>query len=253
MALTAGQLSLWAQSLVTTFFIPLGRYISGLVYLFYYSTTAPRYYIRVVVLTLVAYITGQSYVVRLPGGPPRLIARASNVLRTFTLEYEDVEAIYTAVGVHAHNNLERRWRSAWRVRRFIANENPLHQPPTSEFDLRSYQLDGPRWTQGRGLVGHHAHLVLIEEYGRWLDERGVIAGRIYHQESGRLIIGRIPIGFVSAPGVEETINYNDIEITVEWQDIESGMMRGVRATAIAEESDPMDFQETPPLLEMLSE
>jgi hypothetical protein len=246
----------WYQTKIVNAWLNTRFYAIGLICLVRHSSITPCYHIKVTGLTIVAYITNRSYLVRHPDRLPRLIARGSNkVLQTFNLTADDIDYIYAAVGVHAGLHQERKWRPDWWVLQLMGRANPLYQPPTTrEIDLTSYRLDGPRWTQGMGLVGSGICLALLEEFGRWPEEHGYIAGRVFTWDTNDLAYGKIPARFVTVSGVEETVQFDNCRITVEWQDLEVGMSRGLKATAVPlEELELLDFDDTPPLLELLPE
>ena len=209
-------------------------YVTGVPYLVSRLTIRPRYLIKVAVFTVLAKITGRSYVVRTPGQPPRFIARSScKDVHTFTLTDDDIHHIYVQVGIHARTYLERRWRPDWRVRRYLGHSVfPDAQDPPADVDLSSYRLVGPRLTQGQGLIGHNVHLALIEEYGRWPKENRSIAGKAFSWTGSNLVQVKFPTHFVTSPGVQETVDIGEVRITVEWQDLEAGISRGLRVSGI---------------------
>lgn len=246
----------WYQTKVADVWRNTCFYAAGLVYLIHDSSITPRYHIKIAGLTFIAYLTNRSFLVRHPDRLPRLIARGSNkVLRTFSLTPDDINHIYAAVGIHAGLHQERKWRPDWRVLQLMGRTNPLYQPPTTrEIDLSAYRLDGPRWTQGMGLIGSGICLALLEEFGRWPEEHGYIAGRVFTWDTEEVAYSKIPARFVTVSGVEETVQFDNCRITVEWQDLEVGMSRGLKATAVPlEELELVDFDDTPPLLELLPE
>ena len=105
-----------------------------------------------------------------------------------------------------------------------------------------------------GLIGSGICLALLEEFGRWPEEHGYIAGRVFTWDTEEVAYSKIPARFVTVSGVEETVQFDNCRITVEWQDLEVGMSRGLKATAVPlEELELVDFDDTPPLLELLPE
>ena len=217
-------------------FIELGLYVTGFPLFISHSTIVPRYYIHVLGLTIWAYVTGKSFVIRYPNRPPRFIARrSSRDLRVFTITPDDIEDAYMKAAVPIRNDLERKWRPERLVAQRLRPKAPFYHPTPGIFDLRPYRLVGPRLVQGYGVIGHGIRLALIEEYGRWPNEKGIIAGRVFNWTSGNIETGKIPIKFVSAPGVEETVEEFGARIVLEWQDLEAGLLRGMRATAIVDD------------------
>ena len=214
-------------------FAELGLYVSGLPLFIYHSTTVPRYYVHVLSLTVWAYLTGQSFVVRYAEYPPRFIARpGSRDLRTFPITLSNNDDAYMQAGVPIRNDFERKWRPERLVAQRLHLVAPFYHSTPDVLDLRPYHLVGPRWTQGYGIIGHEVRLALIEEYGRWPGEIGLIAGRLFNWQTGDVEVGKIPIEFVSAPGVEETVEGLDSTIVVQWQDLGAGLRQGIRAVAI---------------------
>lgn len=190
-------------------------------------TTVPRFYLRVTVLTVIAVVTGRTFVVRLPNHPPRFIARwGSTVLRVFPLTHKDIDHIYEGAGTYLRAYKERKWRSDMRVRQLLTEPNQHGQlPPPCEIDLRRYRLSGPRVVQGLGLVGQGVHLAVMEELGRWPGERGQIAVRLFDWKQGRPVLGRLPLSFVSGVNVEEICEVGEAQVTIKWEDMERGGAR----------------------------
>lgn len=110
----------------------------------------------------------------------------------------------------------------------------LNRPPHRfGVDLAGRQLAGPKVVQGQGLVGHGICVVLAEEYGRWPRYPHLLAVKMIDltQENSVIINGRIPISFAAKAGVRETEESHGNRITVEWEDLETGIETGFKVTA----------------------
>ena len=196
-------------------------------------TIIPRYFAKVAALTLWAYLTGRSFVVRRPGRRPHLIARPGcKDAYVFDLDITDVNIVRLATGIHPQARSMRDWRPVHIVQD-IMDFSMLFSPPLSirNLDLASYRLIGRRWTQGHGLVGRNFCMVLVEELGRYPGAEGSISGKVFVWAGGRMAFLKIPIRFVMAPGVEETLDKEEMRIKVEWKDLEDGMCNGPNVTA----------------------
>lgn len=208
----------------------LKLYATGVPTLLYYWTTTPRYYLEVAVLTVVAYLTGHSFIVRHPHRLPHFIARpGSRHLHTYTLTSYDIERIF-AEGVNLRSYEERKWRTPAAIQERFNRHGPLYQPTfrtITTFDFTPYQLIGPPLVQGRGLIGHHINVVLFEELGRCPDHRGVILGKVFRWKDRRTGLGRIPVGFVAVAGVQETAELEEFIVQWTWMGLEEGMSYGI--------------------------
>lgn len=229
-------------------FVAFGLYLTGLPSLLNHMTIGPRYWSKVIFLTIWAFLSGRSFIVHRTGHLPHFIARPSSKdLHVFNLTHADIHFIYRECGVHVRTYPYRNWRPEWKVAYLLNGPNMFNQPPLPlKIDITSHQLIGQRLTQGRGIIGHGICAVLIEEYGRWPGKRGVIGGKLFTWDGNELVHGKIPVQFVATPGVRETVENEETVMTVEWQDLESGMAQGLKAIAVT--ADPLDI---PPLLPIL--
>ena len=202
-----------------------------------YYTITPRLEIKIAVLTVWAYLSGRSFVVRRPGRRPHLIARhGCKHAYVFDLDDNDINAAYTMTGTHPRARLTRSWRPISEVNNILAFSTMFTPPvPIIDLNLTSYQLIGQRWTQGYGIVSRDFCAVLVDELGRYPGKSGSIAGKVFLWREGRMVFTNIPIRFVTVPGVEETLEEADVRITLEWQDLESGMSNGPKVKAFPPE------------------
>ena len=213
-----------------TLIISLKLYATGVPTLLYYWTVTPRYYLKVAVLTLIAYATGHSFVVRHPDRLPHFIARpGSRHLHTYPLTSNDIEYVF-AEGINLRSCEERKWRTPTAIQQRFGHHGPLYQPTfrtTMTFDFTSYQLVGLPLVQGRGLIGHHINVVLFEELGRCPHEREAILGKMFNWKDRKTVLGKIPISFVAVAGVQETAEIGEYIVQWTWMDLEAGMSRGI--------------------------
>lgn len=232
---------------------PVWLYSTGFVS---HWTTTFCLHLRFTYFVLVTNLTGTPHLIRPPNQLPHLIARpSSRDLKVFTLTPSDIHHIHASVGIHAHFHQGRKWRPEWRVRRMMGQSDLFTQPPVAEeFDFSTCHLVGPQWTQGLGVVGHGICVALLEEFGRWPNDHGAIACRIFSWKDNQVAIAKIPISFVMVPGVEEMLEQDEVRIRIEWQELGAGMTQGPIVSAVVkEEVEPLDFEEeAPPLLPMLS-
>jgi hypothetical protein len=243
-----------AFGLVSSVPTPLKLYVTGIPHLVNRLTIAPRWKIRVAGLSFWAKITGRSFVVRQSGQPPLFIGRPSSKdVHVFCLTSEDINHIYMGCGINARTYLDRNWRPDWRVRQYLTKTTIFNHPiPPVDVDLTPFRLIGPRLTQGHGLIGNGIRIALIEEYGRWPREPNCIAGKGFSWTSNSVVHFKFPTSFVAVPGVRETVDTEEVRITVEWQDLEAGILRGPKVTGLAytPHSDPEPDSELPPLLDV---
>lgn len=213
--------------------------VSGFLWTVYHYTTTPRYYFAVLILTPWAWITGQSFVLRRHPRLPRLIARQSNTLRAFWLTNDDICAIYGLTGIRLEIHQSRRWRP----QELISTKLLLHRPPLlpiakETFDFHPYRLDGRRLTQCQGLIGHKRCFVLLEELGRWPKNKRVITGNVFDFIREKTIIGRFPVTYLLATGVEESVIEEGMRITIPWVDLGKAIMQGPQLTVVPIGPDP---------------
>ena len=215
-------------------------------------TIRPRYRIRIAGLTVWAQITGRSFVIREPGRLPRLIARArSRVIHTFPLTPGDVHNIYFTTSIHPLAIQARKWRPTRIVEHLIQYSTTPTQPlPILRFDLKSYRLVGPRLTQGYGIIGHGFCIALLEELGRWPEPGSFIAGKVFSWDDEAVSIAKIPTHFFTLPGVFETLEDEDKEVTVEWQELEEGLKRGPKVTVVPLDTFQSSLEDMIPLLDI---
>jgi hypothetical protein len=209
-------------------------YITGIPHLLYHLTITPRYQVKAAGLTTWAQITGQSFIIRRPDGLLRFIAQPScKQVRTFSLTPDDVHHIYSKTGIHPLMNKERTWHPSGRVSHYLTQPNRFHQAtPPSDIDITSHTIAGSRLVQGQGLIGHKIYVALIEEYGRWPGEEGVLAARVFSWEDDVIHHARISVGLMNNKGVKEVLELEDGICAVhEWQDLEAGFSQGPRITA----------------------
>ena len=215
-------------------------------------TIRPRYRIKIAGLTVWAQLTGRSFVTREPGHLPRLIARAgSRVIHTFPLTPGDIHDIYFTTGIHPLATRAREWRPTHIVEHLIQYTTTPTQPiPILRFNLKSYQLVGPRLTQGCGIVGHGFCIALLEELGCWPEPGSFIAGKVFSWDDEAVSIAKIPTRFFTLPGVFETLEDEDKEVTVEWQELEEGLKRGPKVTVVPLDTFQGSLEDMIPLLDI---
>ena len=208
----------------------------------YYSTMAPLYYSEVAILTLVAYLSGWTFVVRSPHQIPRLIARpGSKAIRTFPLIADDIRLVFSRTHPDCDPFAVRQWRSPGEVLRIISHNGPSAAiPHRLPLDLTANHITGPLLTQGLGIVGENICAVLVEEIGRIHGDEGRIAGHFYNWRKGRMEYGRIPVEFLAVAGVEEEVELPNGTLYFVWQDLKEGMRAGVQAEMmVSEEYNPL--------------
>ena len=214
--------------------LSLGVHLSltGVLTAFYHSAIVPWYYFKIAALTVVAYVTGRSFVVRLPDRLPRFIARpSSRDVRTFVLSKSDVDFICSRTGPNLPLFDIRQWRPAEEVLTPEECEDQsdiIHRRRLIRLDLSLRRLVGPRLTQGQGLVGHGICVALVEEIGRWPGARKVLAGRFFSWNEDTLILGQFPVHFATVAGLEEIIRTPTGYLRHVWQDLESGLVQGLK-------------------------
>jgi hypothetical protein len=201
---------------------------SGLPELVYRFAIVPLYYVKILVLTITAYVSGKSFIVRLPHQLPRFIGRPwSQDLYPFVLTPGDRDIICNKTGVYLQPVQTRRWEPS----REVFKKYAPHIPPIG-IDLTPYHVVGSRLIQGQGFIGHGICGVLMKELGRWPGRPGFIAGEVFSWKEGELVIGRIPIKLLAVAGVEETVQLDNGHLRLVWQDLETGMTNGIQATLI---------------------
>ena len=222
-------------------------------------TTLPLYLIKIPLLTIVALITGKSFVIRRPRRLPRFIGSPFHrTLRTYTPSSADINYICSRGGVGTRLFSPRRWKPTEDVfielEEYISN-HPSPVQPSEEIDFSGFQLVGPRLVQGQGIIGRGICFVLIEELGRWPGHPGIIAGRLFSWEKREVVIGKIPASFVAVSGVEEVIAMENGFFRFVWPDLETGMVHGLQGEIIfpealfapgpddVEEDEPLDYEE----------
>jgi len=195
---------------------------------FYHSVTTLRYWIQVACLAPWACITSRSFLIRRPGYPPCFIAHpGSQEVKSFALTQEDREQVHRASTVHPDMFQRREWRPRWEVDNILTIHDLTYRAGVG-LDLMTYHLTGPRLTQGRGIRGHNVNAILLEELGRWPDDRRAVAGRFFCWKTRRTVYGKIPVDFVAAAGIHETLDYGSVRVNMEWQDPEVGIPLGIQ-------------------------
>jgi len=212
------------------FVINTWLYITGVPILVSRYTITPRYLIRLTVLTIIAWISGKTFVIRHPHQLPYFIARpSSKVLRTFPLTINDIHFIYIETSIKVRSPQDRKWRPMDRVHRYMTRPGAfnlsLHRLQHAR-DLSDYQLEGPRLTQGFGIIGHNVRLAVVEEIGRWPGLPGSLAAIVFPWDTKDLVFGKIPINFTAKAGIEEQVVLENAYLRVVWQDLESGIVEG---------------------------
>jgi len=133
-------------------------------------TTQPLYFIKIPLFTTIAYITGQTFVIRQPRYLPRFIGRpSSQKLRTFLPTPEEISYICSRSRVGAGLFAPHRWKPTEDVFIELEELSSTHPSPiesSQEIDFSTYRLVGPRLVQGQGIIGHGVCYVLIEELGQ---------------------------------------------------------------------------------------
>lgn len=167
---------------------------------------SPSFYLaEVAFLKKYAWLSRRSYVTRFRSSPPRFIGPPGSVdVHTYSLNFLERLAVYQETGVDPSIPYIRRWRIPRNVMKRFHRRSPLYQdPPTTVIDLTQTTLCGPKFTQGKGLIGSNFNIVLIEELGRWPGNRLLLAGRgysWYHQEE---VFIKMPFRFAATPTVYE--------------------------------------------------
>ena len=221
------------RALIQSTLVLAGLYIvmEGFPKLIYRFIILPCYYVKVAALTITAWVTDRSFVIRLPNQPPRFIARPSSQdIQAFTLSTKD--KIHILSRVHRQTCIFPRiryWRAPETVLHLIKHSNHYHPPLRIPLDLTPYHLVGPRLTQGLGLIGHGFCVALIEEFGRIPGEDGVIVGHFYSWNEEMMVHGRIPIPFIAPAGVEEIARVKGGMVSFVWPEFGSGIVEGIQA------------------------
>jgi hypothetical protein len=203
-------------------FLNLGILIarSGILAIICRFTITPFCYLKIAVLTIAAFITGNSYVVRPPHQLPRFIASPrSRQIQAFSLTRYDQQCLYAKAGIQLRIFHTRTWKPEEEVTQAFLQHSSL---PIRDFT--TYQHTGPLLGQGTGIIGHGVRAVLIEELGRWPGRPRSLAARFYSYDTNSMFLGRLPIRFVGITGVDETIKLEDGYIRTVWQDLEAGMI-----------------------------
>ena len=233
-----------AHTAVASFWL----YFIGVPYLPNRSTIEPWYLIKITLLTVWAYVFNSSFVIHRPGQLPRFIARSSNTdLRTFTLTHDDIHHIYLTTGTNLRVYQVRRWKPTRDVCNYLHYVGHDYRQIIVHHDITHRRLVGPHLVQGLGLVGHGICVALVEEFGRYPGKPFVLTGKVFSWNDQQFHNIKFPASFAAVPGVVETTEIGDMRITVEWQLLEDGMCRGLRASAISLD-DYVDFKglATPP-------
>lgn len=199
----------------------------------YYSTTLPYIYLRIAVLTIIAYISSRTFVTRSPDCPVMFIGNPTNPrLRAFALNADELRLL----SAHSPRGIQifpaRHWRAARQVAELLGHSGPtfLHTfDNLIRLDLTNYPLDGPRLTQGQGLIGHGICVTLVEEYGRIPGEKGVLVGQFFCWNRKRLLPGKIPIKHLDIIGVSEDIEIRDGIFRIVWEEMQVAAERGLHA------------------------
>ena len=211
----------WLRVIVMS---PLGLYLTGVPILLCCWMFQPKIWS----LKLMAKINGRSYIIHPPHALPILINRNPYVVHTFPLTTADIKFIYGRISTHIQTYMERCWRPRWWVDNQLTRVQQRNPPMAREqLDLTHHQLDGPRLTQGQGLIGRGFTIALIQEYRRHPDIPGTIVGHMYSWTKDRTILGNIPISFVTQAGVSEMVEYGEFEVTFTWAELAKGMEHGL--------------------------
>lgn len=167
-----------------------------------------HYMVKVKVLTYYAKISRRSYLVRFRDSPPQFIAApGSTEVRTFRPTSQERRAVYIKTGIIPTTVTPRRWRMADKVLSRLRWGPPFyHYPPSTVIDLTGTTLRGAKFTQGRGLMGHNFHILLLEEFGRWPGDPARLAGRGYSWTHDREVLIQMPTHFAAAPTVMEEMS-----------------------------------------------
>ena len=204
--------------------------LEGVPNLIYRFAITPAYYMKVAVLTLVAWFSNRTFVLRHPGQLPRFIAHShSQDVRTFTLTPRDKTRVLSRADFQTSINPSvRYWRAPEAVLNVLKYSNPHRSPTHIPLNLAPYRLVGPRLAQGVGLIGHDFCVALVEEVGRIPGENGIIVGKFYSWDEERMILGRIPIPFVTSIGVEEVMEAEGGMVSFLWPDEGTGIVHGLQ-------------------------
>jgi hypothetical protein len=170
------------------------------------DASSPYYYVaKVAFLTKFARLSGRSYLLRFRDSQPQFIAAPGSIdVRPFLPNTQERLAVIMKTGIDPSPNLPRCWRIPERVRNHFRRSAPLYQnPPAITIDLTGSILKGGKFIQGRGLMGHDFHVILIEEYGRWPGNSRLLAGRGYSWVHEQEVLIKMPIGFAAVPTVLE--------------------------------------------------
>jgi len=198
--------------------------------LVYHFAIIPAYYLKVAVLTITAWVTGKTFILRRPNHLPRFIARPhSKDVRIFSLAPEDKIRILSRVHVQTCVFPRiRLWRTPNTVLNLVGHSERFHPPLRLPLDLTPYRLVGPYLTQGLGLIGRDFCVALVEELGRIPNEDGMIIGQFYSWTEDRIVHGRIPIRFVVPAGVEEIAEVKGGMVCFRWPETH-GIIHGLQA------------------------
>jgi hypothetical protein len=220
----------WRRSILLTLGLHLS--LAGICQVVYHSTIVPWYYLQIPVLTLIAYLTGRSFTIRLPGQLPRFIARPScRDIHSFALSAKDVGYICSRVGTDFPAFALRQWRPVEEVLSEVELQDQsdvVLRHRVVSIELGDRRLIGPYLTQGRGVIGHGICAALMEEVGRWPGAPKTLVGRFFSWNEDAVVLGHLPINFAASAGVEEIIPFQEGYLCHTWQDLESGLTEGIK-------------------------
>lgn len=169
---------------------------------------SPRYFVaKVKFLTFYAKYSKRSYLVRFRDSPPQFIANPTSIeVQSYRLNSQERLAVFQKFGIDPAVPSPRRWKLAESVNKRFHRQAPFYQPPpTIVVDLTSNLLRGPRFIQGRALMGLDHHVVMIEEIGRWPGDHHLLVCRGYSWTHDREVHIKMPIHFAATPIVLEEI------------------------------------------------
>ena len=165
------------------------------------------YYLHVGTLTVIAYLTGRSFIILRGNNLPRFIARPGNQdLRPFPLNLALIFEIYIITGNAPVCPASRSWRTGPRVQARLNGLPLFNVPPLPTIPLPPRTLVGKYVTQEQGLIGHGYCLAILEEYGE--GPGGQIMCRAYSWTHGHAVNVGIPRSFFPSPDVDENDGFH---------------------------------------------
>lgn len=181
-----------------------------------HCTSRMFYGLRVSVLTIIAYLTGKSFIIPCRNALPHFIARLGNRnVHSFTLNLSLLQEIQVQTGGVPVSPTIRTWRTTPRVQSILAGSPLFNIPPRPTISILPRTLIGDRMTQERGLIGHEYCFALLEEYGEDPSGSGYVMSKAYSWKHGKAINVGLPYDFFLPPVNDENCGFDDSSVTIE--------------------------------------